>query len=220
MKMKLKRTSLILVVVLLMSTMTAFAGTMEDLKKDPDNILVSGTVSDIRENKEGWTVSIDNDNMGMVFHIKENLPVYEGESGKDLSFKDIAVGNRITAVVDGMAPMTMSIPPQTAGAVAFIVESGTPETLMTTGQVTDKYVSLRTEAEAKGYQVVWTSHTEPIKITKDDKVLLVTIGSKEFTYTHMTRDLQPLDRMEALSMIVKLEEGKTMVPSSLIEALQ
>jgi len=208
-----------LVEVLFIRTMTAFSGTIEDLKKDPDNILVSGTVSDIRENKEGWTVSIENDNMGMVFHIKENLPVYEGESGKDLSFKDIAVGTRITAVVDGMAPMTMSIPPQTPGSVAFNVESGTPETLMTTGQVTDKYVSLRTEAEAKGYQVVWTSHTEPIKITKDDKVLLVTIGSKEFTYTHMTRDLQPLDRMEALSMIVKLEEGKTMVPSSLIEAL-
>ena len=206
MKMKLKWTSLILVMVLLMSTMTAFAGTMEDLQKDPDHIQVSGVVSDIRENKEGWTVSIDNDDMGMVFHIKENLPVYDGNSGKNLTFKDITVGTSITAVVDAMAPMTMSIPPQTAGAVAFIVES-------------DKYVPLREEAEAKGYQVVWTSHSEPIKITKDDKVLLVTIGSKEFTYTHMTRDLQPLDRMEALSMIVKLEEGKTMVPSSMIEAL-
>ena len=143
MKMKLKWTSLILVVVLLMSTMTAFAGTMEDLKKDPDHIQVSGVVSDIRENKEGWTVSIDNDDMGMVFHIKENLPVYEGNSGKELSVKDIAVGTSITAVVDAMAPMTMSIPPQTAGAVAFIVESGTPETLMTTGQEADKYVPLR-----------------------------------------------------------------------------
>lgn len=217
--MKLKWTSLILVVVLLMSTMTAFAGTMEGLKKDPDYIQVSGVVSDIRENKEGWTVSIDNDDMGMVFHIKENLPVYDGKSGKDLSLKDITVGTSITAVVDAMAPMTMSIPPQTAGAVAFVVESDTPEILMTTGQEADKYVSLRTEAEAKGYQVVWTSHTEPIKIIKDDKVLLITIGSKEFTYTHMTRDIQPLDRMEALSMIVKLEEGKTMIPSSLIEAL-
>lgn len=217
--MKLKWTSLILVVVLLMSTLTAFAGTMEDLKKDPGNMLVSGTVSDIRENKEGWTVTIENEDMGMVFHIKENLPVYAGDSGLALSLKDVRVGTTITAVVDALAPMTMSIPPQTAGALAFIIESDAQETLLTSEQKNDAYVPLRAGAEEKGYQVLWTSNQEPIKVTKDDKVLLVTIGSKEFSYTHMTRDLQPLDRMKTLSMTVKLEEGKTMVPSSLIEAL-
>ena len=84
----------------------------------------------------------------------------------------------------------------------------------------DTYVELRTLAEEKCYTVTWTSNKKPIILTKDDITAEITIGSDEFTYTHMTRDIQPLDRMEKLSLSVKLENGKTMVPKSFVDALK
>ena len=84
----------------------------------------------------------------------------------------------------------------------------------------DSYTALRAAAEAKGYTVTWTSNKAPIKVTKGDITAEITIGSDAFTYTHMTRDIQPLDRMEKLSMPAALQEGKTMVPQSFIDALK
>jgi hypothetical protein len=82
------------------------------------------------------------------------------------------------------------------------------------------YVGLRTNAEAKGYTVTWTSNAEPITLTKGDITVTVTIGTDAFTYTHMTRDMQPLDSADKLDLVTRLVDGKTMVASTFIELLK
>lgn len=82
-----------------------------------------------------------------------------------------------------------------------------------------KYVPLRTKAESKGYEVVWTSHKNPIIIRKNDIEIKIKIGEKDFFYSHMTRDLQPLDLVEKLDLSPIVENGDTFVPSSFIDLL-
>jgi hypothetical protein len=83
-----------------------------------------------------------------------------------------------------------------------------------------EYVGLRAAAEAKGYTVTWTSNALPITLTKGDITVTVTIGTDAFTYTHMTRDMQPLDSVEKLDLVTQLVDGKTMVASTFIELLK
>lgn len=300
-----------LVLVALMSA-TAFAATQpaatpdkadttaaveKAAESEAKNMLVSGKVTDIVSDKDAATITITNDDMGMVFHVSKNVFVIDKKTNSYLSVSDIKKDMTITAVIDKMAPMTMSLPPQTGGAIGFILNSdqgsadlstyndelvnfentlklnidkktqivdvkGTkklfgaedlkgseclvlytvstrsipaqtaPEFVMilnTTEQLdqdgsTDNsekatYVALRELAEAKGYQVKWESASKPVVLTKDDIRIELTIGSTEFAFEHKTKDIKPLDKMDKLDLAVKLENGKTMVPNTFIEAL-
>jgi hypothetical protein len=83
-----------------------------------------------------------------------------------------------------------------------------------------EYVGLRAAAEAKGYTVTWTSNALPIALTKGDVTATITIGSDAFTYTHLTKDMQPLDSVEKLDLVTRLVDGKTMVASTFIDLLK
>jgi hypothetical protein len=83
-----------------------------------------------------------------------------------------------------------------------------------------EYVGLRATAEAKGYTVTWTSNAAPITLTKGDVTATVTIGSDAFTYTHLTKDMQPLDSVDKLDLVTRLVDGKTMVASTFIDLLK
>jgi hypothetical protein len=82
------------------------------------------------------------------------------------------------------------------------------------------YVSLRAGAEAKGYVVTWVSKTQPITLEKGDITVTVTIGTDAFTYTHLTKDVQPLDSVETLDLVTLLTDGKTMVADTFIDLLK
>lgn len=302
-----------LVLVALMSA-TAFAATQpaaapdkadttaaveKAAESEAKNMLVSGKVTDIVTDKDATTITITNDDMGMVFHVSKNVFVIDKKTNSYLSVSDIKKGMTITAVVDKMSPMTLSLPPQTGGAIGFIVNSdqgsvdlstfnkelvnfentlklnidkktqivdvkGTkklfsaedlkgseclvlysvstrsipaqtaPEFVMILNTAEDldadqdnsvdtpekaSYVALRDLAEAKGYQVKWESASKPIVLTKDDIRVELTVGSTEFVFEHKTRDIKPLDKMDKLDLAIKLENGKTMVPNTFIDAL-
>jgi hypothetical protein len=81
-------------------------------------------------------------------------------------------------------------------------------------------VGLRAAAEAKGYVVTWVSKTQPITLSKGDITVTVTVGSDAFTYTHRTKDVQPLDSVTKLDLPTLLTDGKTMVAGSFIELLK
>lgn len=300
-----KRISNLIVIGMVLSLMTtafAFAG---DSPGSPEgsaaietkNMLVTGQVTSVRDNEGYRSITIDNEDMGMVFHTGEDVFVVDKKTNAYLSVGDIEIGMTVTAVLDKMSPMTMSLPPQTNGAIGFIVNSdegfmdlsvyneelvnldntlklnidkdsnivdrkgskkffgaedlmgseclvlytistrsipaqtypemviilASKEELNTEDLVKAEgdaaYVLLRDNAEAKGYAVKWTSHHEPIVLTKDDIRIEITIGSVDFTIEHKTKDLKPLDLMEKLDLVVKLENGKTIVPDTFIEAL-
>ena len=87
------------------------------------NMLVSGTVTDVQANKDYTTITISNDDMGMVFHADPTAFVIDKKTNKYLTVADIKTGMRITAVLDKMSPMTLSLPPQTSGAIGFVINS-------------------------------------------------------------------------------------------------
>lgn len=300
--------------LLALMSITAFAGaepgSQEDrvdvisvneliVENNAKNMLVSGTVTNIEAGKEFTTISVDNDNLGMVFHVSKTVFVIDKKTNAYLTIADIKKGMTVTAVLDKMSPMTMSIPPQTSGAIGFIINSDqgfidvstyndelvnfentlqlnidsktkivdvkgtkrayrvedlkkseclvlynastrsipaqtTPEFVMILNTAEElvatpdenpiipeqgKYVPLRTMAEAKGYLVKWEAATKSVVLTKDDIRVEIAVGSVDFVFTHQTKDLKPLDKMDRLDLKVKLENGKTMVSDTFMNAL-
>ncbi len=196
----------------------------------PEYVVKEGEITSVSTDTGYVRLTVGGNEDGIVLILKEDIAVIDYETQKELQQSELKEGMYVYALIAGKAPTTLSLPPQTSGALVIIAaEKDTdidfetyyakfaPETDEDTADV---YTELREGAEAKGYKVTWTSHKAPITITKDDITAEVTIGSDEFTYTHMTRDLQPLDKMEKLAMPTKLENGKTMVPQSFIDALK
>jgi len=121
---------------------------------------------------------------------------------------------------------TRSIPAQTTPELVMILNG--PEDGIATDtrdiEISDEaskavYVPLRVLAEEKGYEVKWQSHTKPILLSKDDMKIELLIGETSFVFTHMTKDIKPLDRMSKMDLVVQLEGGTTMVPDTFIDAL-
>ncbi|MDR1245953.1 MAG: copper amine oxidase N-terminal domain-containing protein [Clostridiales Family XIII bacterium] len=119
-----------------------------------------------------------------------------------------------------------SQPAQTTPSLIITLSSAAAETGADSDKPADDtaapvgYVGLRATAEAKGYTVTWTSNSAPITLTKDDVTATVTIGTDAFTYTHLTRDMQPLDSVDKLDLVTRLVDGKTMVANTFIELLK
>lgn len=285
-KSTLKRITTAVLLVSLMAT-TAFAATttktdLMPAPEDTSNMLVSGTVVSVEIGEEFNTIEITNDNMGMIFHVNKGVFVVDQASNKVLSLDAVKEDMKITVVLDKMAPMTMSIPGQTSGAIGIVIVSDygsldlsiynsdlvnlentlrlniSPKTqiihrngvkmifgpedlkgkecLVLYSKATfsipaqtspemvvildsPAYVPLRVLAEAKGYEVKWQSHTKPILLSKNDIEIELLIGETNFVFTHMTKDIKPLDRMDELDLAVLLDNGTTMVPDTFIEAL-
>ncbi len=267
------------------------------------NMLVHGKVTEITKEKDFTTIEISNDQSGMIFHVNPQAFVLDQKTKNFVKISDIKKGMQVAAILDKMAPMTMSLPPQTSGVIGFIVntEEGSldlsvynddflnwedtlklnmdektqildsksskrlykpedvkfaeslvfysiatlslpaqtnpdfvlilntaeeltsdkakDEATVSTENTPVEYVPLREGAETKGYKITWTSNKAPITLTKDDAKAVITLGSDQFTYTHDTKDIKPLDRMEKLDGPAKLQGGRTMVPKTFIEAL-
>jgi hypothetical protein len=117
-----------------------------------------------------------------------------------------------------------SLPAQTAPTFVLILtpvaDEAAPEEPATEEPAEAAYVGLRAAAEAKGYTVTWTSNSQPITLTKGDITVTVTIGSDAFTYEHLTKDVQPLDSVEKLDLVTRIEGGKTEVADTFIELLK
>ncbi|MDR2354775.1 MAG: copper amine oxidase N-terminal domain-containing protein [Clostridiales Family XIII bacterium] len=118
-----------------------------------------------------------------------------------------------------------SLPAQTAPSFVLILTAAPeaeaePSDASATAVSEAKYVGLRAAAEAKGYTVTWVSNAQPITLSKGDITVTVTIGSDAFTYTHLTKDVQPLDSVEKLDLTTRLVDGKTMVADSFTELLK
>ena len=79
--------------------------------------ITTKTVEDV----EYATIVVENDNMGMVFTTKVSTVVYDSKDGSIKTVKDLTEGMEITAVLPANSIMTMSIPPMTPDALAFVI---------------------------------------------------------------------------------------------------
>lgn len=289
----------------IMMSVTAFAGTT-DIKLDSsaavDKVSVTeeeqqqytieeGTVTSVENKGEYYRLEITNDNMGMIFNIKDKAFVIDQKSNKRLTVKEIKKDMKLAAILPTNAAMTLSIPAQTSAAVGFIIKSNEgsfdmslynsdlvnakntlklnisdntqivdaqgskrlysaediknsecvvlytiatrsipaqtlPEMVIILDKrqqketVDSKYIALREAAEGKGYKVQWTSNEKPIVLTKNDMTVEITIGSDGLKFTHLTKDIKALDRINKMDLPVVLENGQTMVSDSFITALE
>lgn len=280
-----------------------------DERQESEYVVRSGIITEVQDMGEYHRIQVGDFDNGIIFNVRPEVFAVDQKTGKKTAIKDLAKDMSITAVIPANVPMALSLPPQTSGAVAFIINSegasvdvslydeelinkenslklnlsddtvivdteGTekiysaedvkgkncvvlytvttrsipaqtnPEMVIILGDssndelaqpeaagtesteaapteaVKSEYKALREAAEAKGYEIQWTSNKKPIIMTKNDMTIEITIGSNEFTFTHMTKDLKALDRMEKMDMPVVLENGRTMVSSSFIDALE
>ena len=153
-------------------------------------------------------------NVGLTVNIAH-------ENGSKMIFGSEDLKGKECLVLYSIA--TLSIPAQTNPEFVMILNGGDVDgngdtnTRNIGSEAT--YVPLRTLAETKGYEVKWQSHKKPILLSKDDIKIELLIGQTSFSFTHMTRDIKPLDLMKELDLVVLLKDGVTMVPDTFIDAL-
>ena len=170
--------------------------------------------SDAGANKLGY---FDNDliagDNSLKLNIGESTAINSGD-GEKTAFTAEDLKNRELLVFYDVT--TKSYPPQTAPYLVIVI----PEHNGTYVVKASEYAGLREGAEARGYTVTWVSNSEPVTLTKGDITVTVTIGSDEFTYTHLTKDMHPLDSLEKLPLVTELADGKTMVSKTFIWLLK
>ncbi|QIB70350.1 copper amine oxidase N-terminal domain-containing protein [Aminipila butyrica] len=205
---------------------------VQDLKKDmrltailPANAAVTLSIPAqtghvtafiVRSDSSSLNVSVYDDSLvnqdnTLKLNLSEKTKVLDTKGSKRLyTAEDIA--NKTCVVLYTVS--TRSIPAQTTPENVILLEEAAPE------QAAPAYVSLRAAAEAKGYQVKWTSNEKPIVLTKNDMEIQLTVGSDAFQFTHQTKDLKALDQVEKMDLPVVLQGGQTMVADSFVKDME
>lgn len=184
------------------------------VKEDGEDLMISMIDENLKEVNNEFVIT-KNDKMN-VFHIQEPSKALTQDALKGAE----------AIILYKMA--TFSLPPQVKVDAAIILntmEDLKQEEMMQKEQlipvVTDpKYVPLRKHAEEKGYSVKWQGVDKPIILEKNDIVVEITLNTKAFKYSHMTRDLQPLDQVKELDLTPVLENSTTMVSENFINMLK
>lgn len=181
---------------------------------------IGGVITEVSEEKDHYRVQVGEAQNGTVFILSKEKPIFilDQKTGKCILASGLTKGMTVSVVLDKNSPMTMSIPPQTSAALGVIITNNASDSSKT--PATEAYQPLRSEAEKKGFTVTWKADTKQVILTKNDKKAVLTVDSNEFTYTHMTRDIQPLDNLEKMALPLKLENGKVMVSSDFLSALE
>ncbi|GFI61268.1 hypothetical protein IMSAG049_00425 [Clostridiales bacterium] len=96
--------------------------------EEPETIgylVINGTIKEVKENNGGMSISVESKERGeIIFNQDSNCIVIENNELKTI--KDLKAGMEVSIVMDELAPMTMSLPPQTNGALAFVVNGEEP----------------------------------------------------------------------------------------------
>lgn len=82
-----------------------------------------GTISSVEAKDGYYQVVLSNENMGVIFNAKEDVFVFDQNTGKTISVKDLKKDMKLVAVMPSNTPMTLSLPPQISGAIAFVVKA-------------------------------------------------------------------------------------------------
>ncbi|QAT43605.1 copper amine oxidase N-terminal domain-containing protein [Aminipila luticellarii] len=175
----------------------------------------------IREDSSAMDVSVYDDALvnqdnTLKLNLSEDTQIVDAK-GSDKAFTAADIKNKACVVLYTIS--TRSIPAQTAPEMVIILDDQA-EAQVPPVKEDPKYVPLRSAAEAKGYKVEWTSNQKPVVLTKNDMKIELTIGEAEFTFTHLTKDIKELDRLDKMDLSPALKDGYTVVSSSFIDALE
>lgn len=102
--------------------------------------ILNGKITGVEFDKDGFAkITFESEERGViVFNEDARCMVIAGDELKTLA--DLKEGMEAKVVMDDNSPMTMSLPPQTNGAVAFVIE-GEKDVMVTVGKFDDELVS-------------------------------------------------------------------------------
>lgn len=163
--------------------------------------LVKGIIQSI-EKKDGFTtISVSNDDMGMVFHVEDNVFVIDQKDGSYKKVSDLEKGMSITAVLDNNSPMTMSLPPQTPGAAGFVIndEKGFMDISVYNDELVNKSNSLKLNIgeDTKIVDIKGTKKAYTAEDLKNAEILVL--------YTTTTRSI-PAQTTPSIVMVLDNDE--------------
>lgn len=182
------------------------------VKDNDEDLMISMIDEDLKEIDKKFII-MKNEKMN-VFHVKN----------PDKSLTQESLKGAEAMILYKMA--TFSLPPQVNVDAAIVLntlaELKHDEMLKEEeGPISNpKYIPLRKHAEEKGYAIKWQGVDKPIILEKNDIVVEISLNTKEFKYSHMTRDLQPLDTIKELDLMPMLENSTTMVSENFIRMLK
>lgn len=315
---KKKMLPLLVVAVMLLLTVSVMAAENNAAGDTAgENILVSGKVSAVVHRANYSMIRMGEGEKELVLYVQDGIVVLDSALNTFKRLADIQTGMTVTALLPKNAPMTMSLPPQTSGAIGVFLNTDTcsvdlsvyndslvnakntlklniaadtpildakgtrknfseaalkgseclviykastrsipaqttPEMVVivtpastmhqestvkiepikanggTEAIKTDAdaqttangYVPLRATAEAKGYAVGWNEDKKMATITKNGLTVGLVIDGTAVKYTYNEKAVKAAGRPEKLDLPTMLEQGKTMVQSNLIDALE
>lgn len=183
------------------------------LKEDSEDLMITMIDKNLKASNDEFVIT-KNDKMN-VFHIKDPKKIISQEVLRD------------SESIILYKAATFSLPPQVKVDAAIVLntmeeldQEGKMEEEKTDIVANPKYIPLRKHAEEKEYRVTWQGMDKAILLEKNDIVMEINLNSKKFKYSHMTRDLQPLDMVNELDLMPMLQDSVTMVSENLIKMLK
>ena len=109
----------------------------EDNNMESQYKIMSGKIESIKQEKDYYSISVTNEDMGVVFTADKNAFIVNSKDGSFMTFDELQNDMEIAGIIVKNAPMTLSLPPMT-NAVGFVV--GT-ENFAATGYFDEEWTS-------------------------------------------------------------------------------
>lgn len=109
----------------------------QDMAQESQYMTMSGKIESVEKGKNGYLISVTNEDMGVIFTAAETTFIVNSKDGSFMTFDELQKDMDITGIILKNGPMTLSLPPMT-NAVGFVV--GT-ESFVTTGYFDEEWVS-------------------------------------------------------------------------------
>lgn len=167
--------------------------------------VLKGKINKVTANDNGVSVSFEREEQGeVIFNSSKNVMVVEGN--KVLGIEDLKEGAEAYVVMDDNAPMTLSLPPQTNGAIAFVL-ADKDAGFVQVGSFDDKLTSKTLELNIDDTVKILDVNGSKKKFTADDVK-----NTKSFVvYGSSTKSIPA---QTTPSMVVIIEEAKADEPET------
>ncbi len=109
----------------------------QDMALESQYMTMAGKIESIEKGKNGYIISVTNEDMGVRFTAEETAFIVNSKDGSFMTFDELQKDMDITGIILKNGPMTLSLPPMT-NAFGFVV--GT-ENFVTTGYFDEELTS-------------------------------------------------------------------------------
>ncbi len=138
--------------------------------------VLDGKIKEVTVNEDGSArISVETETRGeIIFNEMTDCMVIADNTVK--TFADLAVDMQVSVVMKDNSPMTMSLPPQTSGAVAFVVKGETPSSVVVdefNEELTGKTLKLNIDESVQILDIRGTKQILTAEDVKGSKAIVI-----------------------------------------------